>query len=40
MDPVGQFRVGQTAVAHQFAQDRPVAIVDFVNSHNLSRIEP
>ena len=30
MDPLGELGVGQPPVAHQGAQDRPVAIVDFV----------
>jgi len=37
MDPLGQLGVGQAAVAHQFAQDRPVAVVEFFDSHNVSR---
>jgi hypothetical protein len=35
--PFGELEVGQPTVAHQGAQDRPIAIVDFVGTHNISR---
>ena len=34
MDPFGEREVGQPPVAHQGAQDRLIAIVDFVCTHN------
>ena len=37
MDPFGEREVGQPPVAHQGAQDRLIAIVDFVCTHNTSR---
>src|ERR1700677_3311429 len=37
MNPVGELEVGQPSVAHQGAQDRAIAFVDFVWSHNPSR---
>ena len=36
MDLFGEFEVRQPPVLHQGAQDRPVAVVDFVNSHIVS----
>jgi hypothetical protein len=37
MDPFGERVAGQPPVAHQGAQDRLIAIVDFVWTHNSSR---
>jgi hypothetical protein len=34
VDAIGEFGVGETAVAHQLAQDRAIAIVDVFDSHN------
>jgi hypothetical protein len=37
LNPFGEREAGQPPVAHQGAQDRPIAIVDFVCTHNNSR---
>ena len=37
VNPFGEIGVGQPAVAHQGAQDRPVAVVDFLYSHKIAR---
>ena len=34
VDAIGELGVGETAVAHQLAQDRTVAVVDVFDSHN------
>jgi len=38
MNPIGKIGVGEAAVAHQFAQDRPIAIVNILDSHNTLQI--
>ena len=38
VDAIGELGVGETAVAHQLAQDRAVAVVDIFDSHNTLQI--